>query len=96
MSELKIQKPCENCELKDLLDDQEGVGWLVLKGIYMAEYEKNNLFACKHPWRLLHQAYNENPTPNQQEIISKVVEVRGKNPEDYNLPRVKRISTLDI
>lgn len=96
MSELKIQKPCENCELKGLLDNQEGINLLVLEGIYMALLEKNNLLACKHPWRLLHQAYNENPTPNQQEIMSKVVEIRGKNPEDYNLPKINKISTLDI
>jgi hypothetical protein len=36
MSVLKIQKPCDNCELKYLLDDQEGLNFLALEGIYMS------------------------------------------------------------
>jgi len=96
MGELNIRKPCDNCELISLLDDQNGIEQLVLDGIYMAVFEQNSLIGCRHPWRLLYQAFNENPSAKQQEVLSKVVEVRGKNPEEYNLPKVNKISTLDI
>ena len=41
-------------------------------------------------------ASSENPNPQEVQILSKVVEVRGRNPRDYSLPIVDKISTLDI
>lgn len=96
MGELNIQKPCANCEHISLLDDENGLKLLVLEGLYMAVCEKNNLIKCRHPWRLLYQAFNENPNPSQVQLLSKVIEVRGKDPEEYGLPKVNKISTLDI
>lgn len=96
MGEFNIQKPCVNCELADLLDDENGLKLLVIEGLYMAVGEKNILIKCRHPWRLLYQTFNENPNPSQAELLSKVVEVRGKDPEEYGLPKVNNISTLDI
>lgn len=96
MNEINIQKPCNNCELIGLLDNESSVEALVLEGLFMAVCGSNALVSCKHPWRLLYQAYNEQPTSQEAQILSKVVEVRGKNPGDYNLPAVDIISTLDL
>ena len=96
MSEYFIQKPCDNCELKELLRSDEGLGVLALNGLYTAVFEKNAFKGCKHPWRILFQVYHENPNPQEVQILSKVVEVRGRNPRDYSLPIVDKISTLDI
>lgn len=102
MNEINIQKPCHNCELKGFLEDEDGIQALVLEGMFMAVCEKNALLKCKHPWRLIYQAFNEQPTDVQAQVLSKVVEVRekanprGKTPEDYNLPVVDKISTLDL
>lgn len=96
MSEIKIQNPCENCELKYMLDDEESMRILALEGLYMAMMEKDSLLACKHPWRLLYKAYLDNPSAVQEDVLGKVVQVRGKNPEDYGLPSAGNIGTLDF
>lgn len=96
MNEIKVQKPCVDCELKHLLDTTEGTELIALEGLYMAVCGINSLETCKHPWRLLYQAYSEQPTATQQEIMGKTVRIRGKDPSDYNLPDVDKISTLDI
>lgn len=96
MKNINVQRPCSDCELKDLLETPEGAEFIALEGLYMAVNSINALEACKHPWRLLYQIYNEEPTTVQQEIMGKTVQIRGKNPSDYNLPNVDKISTLDI
>lgn len=88
MSELNIQKPCDNCELRYLLETPRGIELVALGGLYMAICNDDALESCRHPWRLLYQAFEENPSQHQKEILSKAIEIRGKNPEDYNLPVV--------
>jgi len=86
MSEINIQKPCNNCELSYLLETPRGIELVALGGLYIATCKDDALESCRHPWRLLYQAYGESPTDHQKEIMSKAVEIRGKNPADYNLP----------
>jgi hypothetical protein len=86
MNEVNIQKPCDNCELSYLLDTPRGIELVALGGLYIATLNDDALESCRHPWRLLYQAYEENPNEYEKEILSKTVEIRGKNPEDYNLP----------
>ena len=96
MSEIKIQNPCDNCELKYMLDNDEGMGVLALEGLYMATLEKDSLLACRHPWRLLYEAYGRNPDNIQVQVLSKTIEFRGKDPLEYGLEKVDKISTLDL
>lgn len=88
MSELNIQNPCENCELRNLLNTQEGIGAIAIEGFNMATNKIDSLIECKHPWRLLFRAFESNPDDSQIEIISKVIEVRGKNPTDYGIQKI--------
>lgn len=84
MMRTNIKKPCSDCPL--FVGSGENLHDIYDKRLLpMCMDGIDRALGCKHPWRVANARFGGEPNTPQRMVLSQLVEVRGKNPEDYGL-----------
>ena len=93
MSERIIKPQCETCVFKELCETPEGQLEVTFKATDMAIDGIERFAGCRHPWRVFNDQTAGRLTELQAWTLSRLVEIRGKDPAYYGLADSTEIST---
>lgn len=82
--QLNIKPPCKDCPL--YVESGESIEDIYDRRLLpMARDGVERALACRHPWRVANVRFNGNPNLPQREVLSRLVEIRHKDPSEYGL-----------
>lgn len=93
MRKIDIELPCPDCPLNksgNILDIYDN------HLLPMAMDGLERALGCRHPWRVANLRFKGRPNTPQSEVLSRLVELRGKRPEDYGLAPTSSIEVLTL